>query len=146
MPVIAKAECKLNQRDQIKQKLDEKALTPDDWQTIAGDRVLAVTVLDDIVKKYHDYRTLSLRQKRHASALAVTEPDKKNESGMATQLVRHHSRASVDSAKAKKEEAQAFRPIEKARLRRQINDQLTVIATFDKAGMISHAGKVDLQK
>ena len=122
--MIAQAECKLNQRDQIKQKMDEKALTPDDWQTIAGDRVLAVTVLDDIVKKYHDYRTLSLRQKRHASALAFPEPDKKNESGMATQLERHHSRATVHSSKSKekREEAQAFRPIEKARLRRRIND------------------------
>ena len=48
----------MQQRDEIRSKLDAKALTRRDWDSIGKDKILQATVLDDIFKKYVDYQQL----------------------------------------------------------------------------------------
>ena len=53
----------MQQRDEIRSKLDAKALTRRDWDSIGKDKILQATVLDDIFKKYVDYQQLHQEHK-----------------------------------------------------------------------------------
>ena len=48
-------------RDNLKLKLQTKQVTEKDWEAIGKDKMLQTTVLDDIFKKYIDYRDLDKR-------------------------------------------------------------------------------------
>jgi len=55
LPILKKAEEKIQLKEVLKQKLDQKNLTDKDWSTIGKQKILQTTVLDDIFKKYNDY-------------------------------------------------------------------------------------------
>lgn len=59
LPIILNTESKINKRDEIKQKIEERTMKEDDWKRIGSDRILTITVLDDIFKKYNDYKALT---------------------------------------------------------------------------------------
>ena len=58
MPILKHAEEKIQLKEVLKQKLDQKSLTDKDWTTIGKQKILQTTILDDIFKKFNDYQEL----------------------------------------------------------------------------------------
>ena len=58
----------------MKHKLKNRNVNKEDWEEIGKNKVMTTTVLDDIFKKYLDYKEIDKRQPQTTKNLSTLEP------------------------------------------------------------------------
>lgn len=147
---MKKAEEKIQLKEVLKQKLDQKNLTDKDWTAIGKQKILQTTVLDDIFKKFNDYQEIKPGYKTLGQR-TIDDWDKAKlrlPPTLKPIAAGNESDDSLESptGKRKKLKTTKAKPAEDIEAaRRKAEDALVLLQHMEDATSLKHAGRISLR-